>query len=97
MSIGRELRLGRQYKQRESHFWTHHLRNVSGLGPFYASLTEIRPMYKTLAWAMVAVSISLLILVGVLLCILYLQRKSQSFKTVDHQPTPSHLSGSTLY
>ena len=97
--IGRELSTARGYKQREAHFWTQHLRNISGLGPFYQAQTEIRPMYKTLAWAMVAVSISLLVLVAVLLCILYLQRRHQSFKAnSDLNPAPSHLSArSTLY
>lgn len=94
--IGREMGFGRGFKQRESHFWNTHLRNVSGLGPFYQAQTNGRPMYRTLAWAMVAVSISLLILVVVLLSILYFQRRSQSFRA--HDTGSSHLSaGSTLY
>ncbi|KAI1292264.1 Venom carboxylesterase-6 [Halotydeus destructor] len=97
--IGRELSSGRSFREAESQFWSGHLRNVSGLGPFYQALSVQRPMYKTLAWAMVAVSVSLLVLVAVLLCILYMQRRHQVFKAQSHRDTtPSHLSiGSTLY
>lgn len=98
LKIGRDLTIGRHYRQREAHFWNQHLRNISGLGPFFQAQTQYRPMYKTLAWAMVAVSVSLLILIVVLLSILYYQRRRQRFSAGHVSRGSSHLSGgSTLY
>lgn len=95
--IGSELSLGSSYKQRESYFWSHHLRNISGLDPQSLAQTDAQPiLYRTLAWSMIAVSVALMAMIIVLLAIIYVQRRRQTFRA--ETPVPSHLSGtSTLY
>lgn len=95
--IGEELQIDSHYRQSEAFFWTHHLRNVSGQGgPLSMAQIDTRPLYRTLAWSMMAVSLSLFILILILLGILYFQRRRQSFRA--QTPASSHLSaGSTLY
>lgn len=56
---------------------------------------RVESLYRTLAWAMVSVSIALLVVVVVLLIVLYNQKRSQSFKA--NTENQSRLSGSTLY
>ncbi|RWS19637.1 neuroligin-2-like protein, partial [Leptotrombidium deliense] len=91
--IGRDLSVDSSYRQREAVFWSVHLRNISGIHPSVLPIVnEARTSYKTLAWAMVAVSITLLILVIALLSILYFQRRSQSFKAQTAENGSSHLS-----
>lgn len=97
--IGAELIPAYSYHQSEAYFWSHHLQNLFGFGPLVQSLyNSNRPVYKTLAWTMIIVSITLLLLIIILLAILYYQRRSQSFRA---QPTDnsSRISGgsSTLY
>ncbi|XP_076327886.1 esterase E4-like isoform X1 [Tachypleus tridentatus] len=99
------LRIARDYRQRESDLWLHHLPSLAEihtLPPTTSPLVEekVEPVYRTLAWAMVAVAIALFILVIVLLGFLYNQRKSQSFKAspeLGHSRMSGSMSGSTLY
>ena len=111
--ISGDLRLEREpYRQFESFLWSHRLRNISGLSsngsaypwvtdnPHLASLvSNNRPVYQTLAWAMVVVSVSLFLLIIILLVLLYFQKRSQSFRaetpvSTSHLPASSNF---TLY
>jgi hypothetical protein len=49
-------------------------------------------MYKTLAWAMVGVSIGLLGLIALLLAVLYYQRRTSTFRSHPTENGSSHLS-----
>ncbi|KAG8193968.1 hypothetical protein JTE90_013663 [Oedothorax gibbosus] len=97
--IGRDLRIDNFYKQRSVDMWTRHLPSLAGMTiPTNQPLTQDRQtetLYRTLAWAMVSVSIALLVVVVVLLFVLYNQKKSQSFKAAPENQ--SRMSGSTLY
>jgi len=124
--IGGELSLGNYFRQPETYFWSHHMRNISGVAangtfvgvgpgslglaggsggpggrgpPLSGSLVSGRPLYRTLAWSMVIVSVSLFVLILILLGILFLQRRRQSFRA-QTPASSSHVStsaGSTLY
>ncbi|KFM78572.1 Acetylcholinesterase, partial [Stegodyphus mimosarum] len=97
--IERDLRPEAFYKQRAVDMWTRHLPALAGMtSPTNSPLIQDRrteSLYRTLAWAMVSVSIALLVVVVVLLVVLYNQKKSQSFKA--NTENQSRLSGSTLY
>jgi hypothetical protein len=98
--IDKKLSLKNAYRQSAAQFWTQDLRKKSGL--VSASLTQLntkKPVYRTLAWAMMGVSFTLLLLVILLLVILFIQRKKASFLTQHPKTNPSHLSArsSSLY
>lgn len=97
--IERDLRPETFYKQRAVDMWTRHLPALAGMTtPTNQPLTQDRQsetLYRTLAWAMVSVSIALLVVVVVLLFVLYNQKRSQSFKASTENQ--SRMSGSTLY
>ncbi|XP_015782260.1 carboxylesterase 4A isoform X2 [Tetranychus urticae] len=82
-------------KTREAQFWSKNLKNLSGINPhMLARIRQARPLYKTLAWTMIGVSLSLLIMVILLLSILFYQRRSSSFRAglqngSSHTPTGS--------
>ncbi|XP_055953429.1 esterase E4-like isoform X1 [Argiope bruennichi] len=98
--IERDLKPGSFYKQRAVDMWTRHLPALAGMTtPTSSPLTQNKhseSLYRTLAWAMVSVSIALLVVVIVLLVVLYNQKRSQSFKA-NGTENQSRLSGSTLY
>lgn len=97
--IGRDLRPESFYRQRAVDLWTKHLPALASMTtPTNSPLVQdqkAESLYRTLAWAMVAVSIALLVVVIVLLVVLYNQKRSQSFKASPENQ--SRLSGSTLY
>uniref|UniRef100_A0A2L2YFR3 Acetylcholinesterase n=1 Tax=Parasteatoda tepidariorum TaxID=114398 RepID=A0A2L2YFR3_PARTP len=97
--IERDLRPESFYKQRAVDMWTRHLPALAGMTtPTTSPLiqdTRAESLYRTLAWAMVSISIALLVVVVVLLVVLYNQKKSQSFKASTENQ--SRISGSTLY
>ena len=97
--IERDLRPEFHYKQRAVDMWTRHLPALATMTtPTNSPLIQdkrVESMYRTLAWAMVSVSIALLVVVVVLLIVLYNQKRSQSFKA--NTENQSRLSGSTLY
>lgn len=97
--IERDLRPESYYKQRAVDMWIRHLPALASMtSPTNSPLIQDKraeSLYRTLAWAMVSVSIALLVVVVVLLVVLYNQKRSQSFKA--NTENQSRLSGSTLY
>lgn len=105
--IGRSLQPGTEYRVEATRFW-------SGISPALlgqrgdddgshsgALVTPpgyVEPLYRTLAWSMVAVAIALALALIVLLVVLYNQKKSQSFHaSSDLDNSRVSAGGSTLY
>lgn len=79
-------------KTKEAEFWSKNLKNLSGINPHVlARIRQARPLYKTLAWTMIGVSLSLLIMVILLLSILFYQRKTANFRAALENGS-SHIS-----
>uniref|UniRef100_A0A2I9LNG5 Acetylcholinesterase n=1 Tax=Centruroides hentzi TaxID=88313 RepID=A0A2I9LNG5_9SCOR len=97
--IGRSLTVDQDYRSRAVDLWLRRLPEISAAdnptSSPHTQLPGVEPFYRTLAWAMVAICLALLVLVVVLLAILYNQKKSQSFKA-NHE-NQSGMSASTLY
>lgn len=74
------LSIATGYKQNQSLLWTGYAQSVWYLSA-RSSRTASVPVYKTLAWAMIAVSLCLMSLLVFLLSILYYQRHHSSFRS----------------
>jgi carboxylesterase type B len=70
-----------------------------GIGMYSGSLISESNInktgYQTLAWSMIVVSVSLFVLIVILVSVLYLQRRRQTFRAETPAST-SHLSGSAM-
>lgn len=98
--IGRDLRPGPEYRLRAAEMWSSISPTMSGAlaatPAVSAAQGYVEPMYRTLAWSMVAVAVALAIVIIVLLAVLVNQKKSHSFRASSDLDT-SRMSGSTLY
>ncbi|XP_054168154.1 cholinesterase 2-like [Oppia nitens] len=95
--IGNDLRPESGYRQSETHFWNNHLPTLIGVSPIVQPLSNKGRPYATLAYTMVAVSITLLLLIAILLAILYYQRKRQSFSAQPQEGSAISSGSSFLY
>lgn len=106
--IGRSLQPGPEYRVEATRFWAGISPALLGQrggeadGSRSDSLSTppgyVEPLYRTLAWTMVAVAIALALAVIVLIIVLYNQKKSQSFRaSSDLDNSRMSGGGSTLY
>lgn len=94
--IGETLHLDRSLRQSDAHFWNYHLPEYAGKNAASLPLREQAAeasLYRTLAWSMVALSTGLLIVVFLLLLVLYMQRRKQSFDANSIDNASSRVSG----
>ncbi|KAH6947639.1 hypothetical protein HPB50_020417 [Hyalomma asiaticum] len=106
--IGRSLQPGTEYRVEATRFWSGISPALLGQrggeddgsrsGALVTPPGYVEPLYRTLAWTMVAVAIALALALIVLLVVLYNQKKSQSFRaSSDLDNSRVSGGGSTLY
>lgn len=94
--IDSDLRPERSYRQSEALFWSQHLPNLYGSLPIGQPLTNDSRPYAALAWTMAAIALVLLVLIGILLGVVFYQRKRQSFTAQPAEGSAISSTGSSF-